>query len=279
MNLPDGVPQQADYLALLSTEFFRNMAKYSDSFFSEHRDLLETYRWVKNPLRQWSRQWEYPFVLQALRNFARGHRTPCVLDAGAGITFFPYYVANCLRKATVVCCDSDPTLIGLYRDVTAARLSSPCKVRFDHADLTNLPYESGTFDAVYCVSVLEHVSARRQALTELARVVRVGGVLVLTLDIGLDGVSDIAPHEAESLVVDIAENLQDAASPLMLNLARGNIVTTEFCGGLDPELLPWRFPRLSLFKAALHRRRFPRAASKRLTVYCRTFSKQDESRA
>ena len=51
------------------------------------------------------------------------------------------------------------------------------------ADLCHLPFADGVFDRVVSCQVLEHVpgeAARRQAVSELARVVRTGGTLALS---------------------------------------------------------------------------------------------------
>jgi SAM-dependent methyltransferase len=47
------------------------------------------------------------------------------------------------------------------------------------ASLFELPFEDGTFDALVCLSVLEHLVELDAALAELRRVVRPGGRLVL----------------------------------------------------------------------------------------------------
>jgi SAM-dependent methyltransferase len=59
-------------------------------------------------------------------------------------------------------------------------------VRFEVADGRSLPYGDATFDHAYSVSVLEHISDRgdEQALGELARVVRPGGRVFVTLPYG-----------------------------------------------------------------------------------------------
>ncbi|MGE5691124.1 MAG: methyltransferase domain-containing protein [Pseudomonadota bacterium] len=57
------------------------------------------------------------------------------------------------------------------------------RLRFEVADGRALPFEDGSFDRAYSISVLEHVAddGDAQALRELERVVRPGGRIVLTL--------------------------------------------------------------------------------------------------
>ena len=56
-----------------------------------------------------------------------------------------------------------------------------CAARCLQADLTDLPLPDGTFDGVVAGEVLEHIEAEGQALSEVARVLRPGGVLVLSV--------------------------------------------------------------------------------------------------
>src|SRR5512140_694891 len=46
--------------------------------------------------------------------------------------------------------------------------------------LTGLPYAAETFDVVLLVEVIEHLENHRAALSELARVLKPGGILILT---------------------------------------------------------------------------------------------------
>jgi ubiquinone/menaquinone biosynthesis C-methylase UbiE len=48
-----------------------------------------------------------------------------------------------------------------------------------HGSLFEMPFRDGEFDALFCASVLEHLTELDQALKEFARVVKPGGVLVL----------------------------------------------------------------------------------------------------
>lgn len=49
------------------------------------------------------------------------------------------------------------------------------------ADVAALPFASGSFDAVICSEVLEHVSDPRVAVREIARVLRPGGVALISV--------------------------------------------------------------------------------------------------
>jgi SAM-dependent methyltransferase len=53
-------------------------------------------------------------------------------------------------------------------------------------DVIALPLEAGSFDAVLCIHVLEHVEDDRRALAELYRVVRPGGWALVSVPIRLD---------------------------------------------------------------------------------------------
>lgn len=53
-------------------------------------------------------------------------------------------------------------------------------VQCANLDGAHLPYRDGAFDAVACLDVLEHVLDPRHLLREMARLLRRGGVLVLT---------------------------------------------------------------------------------------------------
>ena len=48
-------------------------------------------------------------------------------------------------------------------------------------DASRLPIEGGSFDVVVCVEVLEHVFARLDAVREMSRVLRPGGLLNVTV--------------------------------------------------------------------------------------------------
>jgi SAM-dependent methyltransferase len=73
--------------------------------------------------------------------------------------------------------DALPQEIAAWRRLTEKQPN----LRFEVADGRALPYPDASFDHAYSISVLEHVEGDEQALRELARVLRPGGRLVITL--------------------------------------------------------------------------------------------------
>lgn len=47
------------------------------------------------------------------------------------------------------------------------------------ADLTNLPFDEKTFDAVLCYHVLEHIEDDKKSISEIYRVLKQGGWAIL----------------------------------------------------------------------------------------------------
>lgn len=157
---------------------FRDMEQFAASFMRDYGSWWPEVPWPPDALHQWSRQFEYPFAFHHLRGKS-------ILDAGSGITFFPFFLAA--HGFEVMCVDPDPALTSAFQRVNA-RVRA--KVIFHQGDLMRLPFADASFDSVICVSVLEHLTDDRQratALRELGRVLRPGGRAVVTLDVNLDG--------------------------------------------------------------------------------------------
>jgi SAM-dependent methyltransferase len=127
---------------------------------------------------QWPvRQMEYSFVLHALNRYSSGSKASSILDVGSGPSPFPPMLAEAF-KSEVISVDTDEGMMEFMR-----RLGLPgCS--FAAADMRSLPFGDRSFDAVCCVSVLEHVGREDgiQAVSEMLRVVKERGIVVLTVD-------------------------------------------------------------------------------------------------
>jgi ubiquinone/menaquinone biosynthesis C-methylase UbiE len=67
----------------------------------------------------------------------------------------------------------------------------PGSVTFRPSDGTRLPFNDVELDAIYCISVLEHVERPENTVREIARVLKPEGRLILTIDLDLNGKHEI----------------------------------------------------------------------------------------
>ena len=246
-----GIPTVAEVRKLVASPLYRDLECANEAFLRKHRGVLWRYgvRWSPNPMRVWSRRWEYAFVADRLEALAaeRGSTNLEILDAGSGVTFLPYHLCRRLPGSRVTCCDIN----GLYAKAFAriGRAESGSRVRFARALLQRLPVEADGADAVYCVSVLEHTGGYGGILDEFRRVLRPGGRLVLTFDISLDGKTSISRDGAARLLEAIAERFDpEPAVDLKREMRRldqiDEILTTDHIRRTAPQLLPWKQPLL-----------------------------------
>lgn len=265
-RLPQGVPALADYERLVASAELAEMKAFSSTFRGRHPDLVPD-----DPLDQWSRRWEYPFALDAVRGQwervgGHGYR---VLDAGSGFTFLPFLLSERLG-ASVTCVDASAALEPAFRRAAADEHD----VRFIRGDLTAAGgVGHSSFDAVLCISVLEHVRRRDRAwvLGELHRALRPGGLLVLTFDVGLDGDYEIPLRDAEALLATLGEVFpgeEVTGAGALEAAASGDVLTSRRVAAAEPERMPWS-GRLASTLGSLRHGFLPRSFGFRnLTVWC-----------
>jgi len=206
-----------------------------------------------SPRLDWSRQWEYPYVLANLPANASGRR---VLDAGSGYRFFAPLLAR--RGFVVDACDLDAS-IGPKYDEIAARYD--VAIEFTQQNLAKMTYADSSFDYICCISVLEHTRAPSEIVREFKRCLKPGGSLLLTFDVSVHGDRDI-PVAAARELVDLLEAELDPATPFegrdwldpgALQEAE-DALRTEWFRRHQPELLPWRFVSRAWLRNALRGR-------------------------
>lgn len=100
-----------------------------------------------------------------------------VLDLACGSG--PQSLAWAERGFRVTGIDFDHDLVVAGRRRVAEAAPDAPVPAWTCGDATRLPYAAGSFDAVFCNSLLEHVPAWESVLSEAARVLRPGGVFVI----------------------------------------------------------------------------------------------------
>jgi SAM-dependent methyltransferase len=144
----------------------------------------------------WSRKVEYPWALissEAIRLEGRnvkkqpkGLKQVKVLDVGCGASpLLPY-----LAKRGYDCYGITPDPIsdkyhdGLHGYIPDLGSRIDVDIEFKRVGMEAIPYADNTFDKVYCISVIEHIEEdiMVKGAKEMARVLKKGGLLTITMD-------------------------------------------------------------------------------------------------
>ena len=153
-----------------------------------------------------------------------GSNKPLVLDAGAGSGF----TANLMFRSTF------PKIRYLGADISTAidiAAESIEKIApesfFMQADLMHLPFEDGGFDIVMSEGVMHHTPSTRDALLELARLVRPGGIFAFYVYAKKAPVREFTDDYIRAQVSDLPpESAWKALEPLTrLGIALGELKT------------------------------------------------------
>lgn len=102
-----------------------------------------------------------------------------VLDAGCGVGHWGRVLAPFLSpEAELIGVDREPEWVA-KADATA-KAKGLTRFSYRQGDANRLPFEDGRFDAVTCQTLLIHVPDPRATLREFSRVLKPGGLLVLS---------------------------------------------------------------------------------------------------
>jgi SAM-dependent methyltransferase len=127
--------------------------------------------------------------------------TEVALDSGCGTGALAFALAPSV--AEVVGVDSREDYL------EAARKAAPANVRFEQGDATALPFRYAQFDIAGCARVLHHIRRPELAVSELARVTKPGGRILI-----VDQLGSVDP--LRSLEMDRFERLRDPTHQRLL---------------------------------------------------------------
>ena len=167
--------------------------------------------------------------------FLSGAPGPRVLNAGAGQGTFSTRLAD--RGFDVTSSDSSAAAVSVLQARAGGEVAQ--------ADITDLPFGDRSFDAAVLGEVLEHIPDDAAALREVARVVRPGGVLAVSVpaDPSRFGPSD-----------RWAGHVRRYTKPLLVGVCEESGFDVVRCVG-------WGFPVSALYHRHLYERRLDRQGS------------------
>ena len=137
----------------------------------EAYDLAAPYydRW------HWQTFWhrsEYPHVREPVERFRRSRSSGLdLLDVGCGTGWYIEELSPLLAAATGIDLSANMLSVARHRLPNAVLLQ---------ADARSLPFPSARFDVVLCTRVLSHLSRIEPAIQEMRRLLRPGGLLVVS---------------------------------------------------------------------------------------------------
>jgi arsenite methyltransferase len=137
-----------------------------------------------------------------------------ILDVGCGPGFYCVELAEVVgQSGSVVGVDSSPAMLELAR----ARAAGRQNVELLEGEATALPVESGSFDGLVCVQVLEYVADVGAAVAELHRALRPGGrAVVWDVDWATVSIHSREPELTSRVLRAWDEHLADPVLPRTL---------------------------------------------------------------
>lgn len=246
MTLKTGLISQESYKENLGTSTFLELEKFNDEFLVRNKHELAEYhgKWTNDSFHTWSRQYEYPFFYESVVDYINKNpgKEVRILDAGSGLTFFPYLLSEKFPNVVVTCTDYDSILNSGFEKINKNQKG---KVKFIQSDLRQRVFEPGSFDFIYCVSVLEHTSEFKQIIENFHTYLSEIGEFVLSFDISVDGDRDIPVAGANKLIKELNylfTPLTQDKLPSEDDIRSGDFLTTKFINVFNKKLSPWRSP-------------------------------------
>ena len=97
-----------------------------------------------------------------------------MLDAGCGSGVYSFILKDKVNMINAV--DISKEKISYLKDINPFN-----NIKFEVGDINSLNFSDNKFDFIVCSDVLEHVNSDSKAFSELARVLKPGGTLLLTI--------------------------------------------------------------------------------------------------
>ena len=124
---------------------------------------------VNSPFRDWFLRGEIS-AFKAMSDLPPGQS---VLDVGCGKGVSARLIVKMFRPERVAAFDLDPSQVELARRYLGSQVRDVIELRV--SDATQMSFADGEFDAAFEIGALHHIPAWRDALGEIARVLKAGG--------------------------------------------------------------------------------------------------------
>jgi ubiquinone/menaquinone biosynthesis C-methylase UbiE len=175
---------------------------------------------ILSPFRAWLQRWE----VSAFQRWSALEAGASILEVGCANGVSTKLLVDTFRPRRLVAFDFDPSMVERARR-RLGRLRAGRPIALAVADATRMPFADGEFDAVFEAGVVHHVPPWREALKEMGRVLRPGGLLVFAEPSRgrlTRGIYRFIPHDPGSMfsAQELVAALSDAGLRLQGDLRR-----------------------------------------------------------
>ena len=139
--------------------------------------LYDVYADRYDDIKHFRQEYDHMYLAQPILDRIAPQRAPLVLDVATGTGRMPLaYLRHAHFQGRVVGADLSRKMLGK----AAAKLGNEPRVTLLWTPAERLPFAADTFDVVTCLEALEFMARPEAALAECVRVLRPGGLLLVT---------------------------------------------------------------------------------------------------
>lgn len=162
---------------------------HSEDYFGEFRDFW----WNEDYINLLAKRWD-------LNSYST------LLDVGCGLCHWSKILCSYLKKpAKVVALDNDPKWAKGNASVRDYFCKQKVDLEFIEGNAYQIPFSNDSFDIVTCQTVLIHLKDPFQALTEMKRVLKKGGLLICAEPNNIAGTLVRSSLDEEENIEEITE--------------------------------------------------------------------------
>lgn len=204
---------------------FGTKTESSVQFFKYY--LNYDYSWVIRQLKEyWKR---YRFFDEISKEVKAGMK---ILDVGGGGTS----VLNLLQNNNLELYCVDPIISCLKRE----NFPMSNKINWITGRGENLMFKDNTFDIIFCTNVLDHVEDPKSTLSEIYRVLKLHGKLILTVDVFDFKIKRDKEHPHTFVEKDVYELIQQFGFAVLFKKYTIGAQFSNFLKGIVDKNLPKR---------------------------------------
>jgi ubiquinone/menaquinone biosynthesis C-methylase UbiE len=139
---------------------------------SELFELQQTLYTSRNPTRRWLHNTRRDWIVSTIRRLVTHGGVAIEIGPGSGV-YLPVLAEVCDE---VVGADIEDAYLSRLRPLE----QSVPGLRLVRDDITRSSFADNSFDVVLCTEVVEHIKDSRAALAEMRRILKPGGLLILS---------------------------------------------------------------------------------------------------